>query len=291
VLLHAPAKINLHLQIAGRRSDGYHEILSLVQAVSLFDSLHVRSLKQRNLSRCVCAPVLPGLPQGQRNIAMRAADAFLSRCAIDAGVEVRIRKRIPAGAGLGGGSSDAAAVLLALNRLYSSPLSPERLQELAAELGSDVPFFLGPSAALMLGRGEILRPVPPRGDFRIVLVYPGFPVSTADAYRWYDQQCAAGTGTLSSQQIVDRYRTAPPGSWSFTNDFQAVLLRRYPSIARIAAELQIQGAELAGVSGSGSAVFALFSNQRAAGRAYRRVRRRFRDCWLLVPLQSGGPAD
>jgi 4-diphosphocytidyl-2-C-methyl-D-erythritol kinase len=267
--------------------DGYHEILSIVQSVPLFDRVRIRSLKEKGILDVRCDP-----PIGRgSNIARCAAEAFRAACGLQAGLEIRIEKRIPLGAGLGGGSSDAAAVLAGLNRLFSLPLSPARLGELAAGLGSDVPYFLCGSAALMSGRGEKIEVLEPRRDLYLVLVYPGFPISTAEAYRWFDQDPARTAGTIPPEQLRTRFGGMRPASWGFFNSFQATIERRYPLIAKIRGELEQAGAGLATLSGSGSSVVGVFTEHSAARSAHRRVRSSASGSWLLVPLQSGGYAD
>jgi 4-diphosphocytidyl-2-C-methyl-D-erythritol kinase len=205
---------------------------------------------------------------------------------------VRIEKRIPVGAGLGGGSSDAAAVLGGLNRLFSFPLSPVQLQELAVGLGSDVSFFLhGGPAALMSGRGETIQDLAPRGDLVLVLVYPGFPISTAQAYRWFDQEAEPGPRTSSPEDLRVQFEEKSPDSWTFFNSFQSTIEDRYPLIGEIIGELEESGAHPATLSGSGSSVVGVFTDIKAARSAYRRLRRGYPGVWLLVPLQSGGIAD
>jgi 4-diphosphocytidyl-2-C-methyl-D-erythritol kinase len=287
VILNAPAKVNLHLEIRGLRPDGYHEILSVVLSVPLFDRVHIRSLKEKNDLRVFCDPPVSG---GQ-NIAASAARIFKVRSGLDAGVEVRIEKRIPVGAGLGGGSSDAAAVLAGLNEAFARPLDLGQLHELAAGLGSDVSFFLQGPAALMSGRGETIEKLAPRGDFVLVLVYPGFPISTAEAYRWFDEDKQPDRRISTSEDLKFQFEEKAPGSWTFFNSFQSTIESRYPLIGEITRELRESGADLATLSGSGSSVIGVYTDIQAAGTGYRCMRRRYPGAWLLVPLQSGGSAD
>jgi 4-diphosphocytidyl-2-C-methyl-D-erythritol kinase len=287
LVLDTPAKVNLHLEIRGLQPDGYHEILSIVQSVPLFDRIRIRSLKEKGALELRCDP-----PIGDGgNIARSAAEAFRDACGLEAGLEIRIEKRIPLGAGLGGGSSDAAAVLRGLNRLFSLPLSLDRLSGLAAGLGSDVPFFLRGSAALMSGRGERIEVLEPRTDLYLVLVYPGFPVSTAEAYRWFDQDRDRPGSAISPGQLRLRFEGRSPDSWGFFNSFQSTIERRYPVIGKIRGELERAGAGLATLSGRGSSVVGVFSEYSAARSAHHRVRTSGAASWLLVPLQSAGSAD
>ncbi len=287
MILNAPAKVNLHLEIRGLRPDGYHEILSVVHAVPLFDRVQIRSLKEKNDLRVFCDPPVSG---GQ-NIAASAVRMFRVRSAVDAGVEVRIKKRIPVGAGLGGGSSDAAAVLTGLNESFALPLNPGQLNELASALGSDVSFFLNGPAALMSGRGETIQRLAPRGDLVLVLVYPGFPISTAEAYRWFDEDKQSDRRISSCEDLKFQFEEKAPDSWTFFNSFQSTIASRYPLIGDIKKELAESGAELATLSGSGSSVIGVYTDHRAARNGYRRMWGRYPGVWLLVPLQSGGSAD
>jgi 4-diphosphocytidyl-2-C-methyl-D-erythritol kinase len=287
ISLLAPAKVNLHLEVGGKRPDGYHEIVSLVQAVSLYDGISIRSLKQQGGFRLHCGAGIPV----QQNIVGKAVQLFRRETGLGTGVSIRVRKRIPVGAGLGGGSSDAAAVLKGLSVLLGASLSMQRLWALAAALGSDVPFFLNGPAALMTGRGEQIRPLSPRTDFWLVLLYPGFPVWTQQAYAWLDAEAPAepdgealasgrllggepggpaaeGPGVASLQSVYSR---RPVASWRFRNSFQAVVERRMPLLREAREYLAGSGAALAGLSGSGSTVYGLFTEEGPARRAKRRV--------------------
>jgi 4-diphosphocytidyl-2-C-methyl-D-erythritol kinase len=271
LILKAPAKVNLHLEIKGRRPDGYHEILSIVHSVQLYDRVYLRSLKDKKILRILCDPPLPG----QSNIAATAAQLFTSTCGIEAGIEVCIEKRIPVGAGLGGGSSDAAAVLVGLNKLLGTRLSKGELHEMAAGLGSDVPFFLEQGAALMSGRGEELESLEPREDLILVLVSPDFSISTGEAYRWFDMaEKIQRRKSISRVDLKARLRQTPPASWDFFNSFQPVVEDRYPQIKTIAGELKDCGADFAALSGSGSTIFGVFTDGKVAQSACRRMQHR-----------------
>ncbi len=288
MILKAPAKVNLHLEIKGKRSDGYHEILSIVQWIPLYDHIHIRSLKDKRVLRIVCNP---SLPEGY-NITALAVERFRNACGIDEGIEVKIEKTIPVGAGLGGGSSDAAAVLSGLNKLFGSVLNPKELRDLASQIGSDVPLFLGGPAALVSGRGEKLTDLVPRQDFSLVLVYPGFPISTQDAYQWFDQAAeSCQVDSLQPEDLRLQYEQMEVDSWDFFNAFQYVVERRYPVIKRVTEILRSSGAHIAAITGSGSSAFGVFTDGKAArsaedtlGRAYRRV-------WMFVPLKNDPSAD
>src|SRR4029453_13027650 len=181
----APAKINLSLRVIGRRSDGFHEIETLITPISLCDEIKIerRLGKQEIAFRCDD----PSVPQGEDNIGVRAANIFFEETKITSGISIALKKRIPHGAGLGGGSSDAASTLLALNELLETKLPRETLVEMAEPIGSDIPFFIFQSAALCKGRGELVTPLRLKDELSVLLLKPGFGVSTAWAYsHWRD---------------------------------------------------------------------------------------------------------
>jgi 4-diphosphocytidyl-2-C-methyl-D-erythritol kinase len=288
-VLKAPAKVNLHLEILGRRSDGFHEILSLFQAVSLFDRIRLRSLKDTGQVRVRCSLPIPA----EENIVTAAVRLFRERSGLRGGVSVSIEKGIPVGAGLGGGSSDAATTLRGLNELFNCPLSEQQLAELALALGSDVPFFLGSPTALVRGRGERIRRVPGRSDYRMVLVWPGFAVATREAYGWYDRSGgrSSRTGHLSGTEVRRRFARLPPPRWGFFNSFQNLVEAHHPVVADIAAGLHRAGAATAGITGCGSAVFGVFDSAAAARRAALLARPLYPLVEVVSPLQSAGAGD
>ena len=180
--LFAPAKINLSLKILGRRNDDFHELDTLIAPISLYDEIGIEKRPEKGIKfRCDD----PSVPQGDDNLVIRAAKTFFETTEIEPAVSIELKKKIPHGAGLGGGSSDAASVMLALNDLFETKLSREALVKMAEAIGSDVFFFLFQSAALCKGRGEMVMPVKLQRQFSILLLKPAFAVSTAWAYsRW-----------------------------------------------------------------------------------------------------------
>ena len=265
VVVEAPAKVNLHLQVLGKRSDGFHDILSLFQAISLCDKLEIRTVSSRGVRLtgdfdCV----------ESENTIVRASRAFLAAACLEDGLEIRAEKRIPAGAGLGGGSSDAAATLKALNLAFGDRLSPDRLSAIGAFVGSDVPFFLGGACAVVSGRGEVLEEAEARSDYRLVVLYPGFPTRTASAYAAVDE--ARRSGAVSGERIQDggwlreEYRKRPE-SWTFRNDFYEALAPGNAELQRALGAVKDTGALFAGLTGSGSALFGVYGTEAAADRA------------------------
>lgn len=266
----SPCKINLLLNILGRRPDGFHELETVFQPVKLWDELEFEHGGQGVVMTCSH----PGLPTDASNLVVRAARAFLETANLREGVRIHLEKRIPLAAGLGGGSSNAAATLLGLNELFGGPLAMSQLHFLAAQLGSDVPFFLQPKPALGIGRGERIEPLDffpaLRGAF-VLLIQPGFGVSTAWAYQQLARFPAALRGQPGrAQRLVELLQradltTAGP---AFYNSLEAPVLEKYPLLAMFQEQLREQGARATLMSGSGSTTFALAAD-RQAGEALR----------------------
>src|SRR6266545_2248111 len=196
----APAKINLSLKILGRRNDSFHELDTLIVPISLYDEIRID--KGRNGIKFHCDD--PSVPQDDDNLAVRAAKAFFETTKIEPAISIELKKKIPNGAGLGGGSSDAASVLLALNELFEAKLSRKVLAEMAEPIGSDVPFFLFQSAALCKGHGEMVSPIKLKRQFSLLLLKPGFAISTPWAYsRWQASREIAGV-RYQAQEFADQ---------------------------------------------------------------------------------------
>lgn len=250
IRLSAFAKINLDLRVLGTRPDGYHELRTTFQSVALADTLTFT--RSRGPFRITCDD--PACPTGRRNLVWRAGALVwkaAGRRGVPKGVTVHIDKRVPVQAGLGGGSSDAAAALRALPKLWRVRLAPHTLQRLASELGADVPYFLEGGTALGLNRGDVLVPLDDIARAWAVVIVPDFGVSTKEAFRWWDQSAAR----------TSRRRTRA------ANDLEAVVAARHPIVRRLTRRLTREGASLASLSGSGSAVFGLFATRVMAERA------------------------
>ena len=272
------AKLNLGLRVLDRRPDGFHNIRSVLQAIDFFDDVSV-SLRAGSRGGVTLECNRADLAN-ERNLAWIAADRLLRRAGSDASVQVRLRKRIPSGAGLGGGSSDAAAVLRALSALLPEPPARETLVEIAAGIGSDVPYFLTGGTALATGRGTEITALPDCPPAAVALALPAFEVSTAKAYRALSQGRAAGltppadTDTIGGRGIARRDSTEGsirglPGGMA--NDFEGVVFQDFPALAEIKRGLLAAGARHALMSGSGAAVFGLFDSSAGAARAVRRL--------------------
>jgi len=267
----APAKINLSLKILGRRDDGFHEIEPLISPISLADKIDIEP-QSRWIDFSCDDPTVPG---GDENLVVRAAKAFLEKTKISSGVGIKLRKQIPHGAGLGGGSSDAASVLVALNKLFEAKLSREELAKLGSTIGSDVAFFLFESAAFCKGRGEIVNPTTLKRKLSILLLKPGFSVLSGWAYsRWQDSKEIPGI-SYQPQNFDDQ---------SFVNDLERPVFEKFVFLAQLKTWLLKQAEVGAGLmSGSGSTVFAVLRENADVDLIATRAREELdRDIWTCA---------
>lgn len=276
--LACPAKVNLSLEVLGRRADGYHDLRSVMVPISLADELEVRLAPAPGIRVAVDGA---DLPCGPDNLVHRAAARFLETLrgpgALDRapGVDIRLVKRIPVGAGLGGGSSDAAGTLLALDRLLDARLGEAGLAAIGLELGADVPFFVHGRPALATGIGERLAPLDGLPTLWLVLVNPGFQVSTAWVFREFAAAAASGARLTppGSQSTIDRFlQGSALAGVEFRNDLESVTLRAYPVLEALKGELSASGAVATLMSGSGPTVFGIFLDEPAARAAEGRLR-------------------
>lgn len=285
-------KINLVLNVLGKRPDGFHELETVMQPVPVEDTL---SFQLRPAAGVALTCNNPALPLDASNLVVRAAEAFLQAAKLERGLKIHLEKRIPIAAGLGGGSGNAAATLLALNELFGQPLDQAHLHGLAAALGSDVPFFLQDRPAWATGRGERVVPVEPFDCLRPVralLVHPGFGVSTRWAYQalarfpsaWQGQRGRAETliSLLRQGELTSAAR-------ALYNSLEAPVLKKYPILHLFQEFLREEGALAALMSGSGSTTFALFADQASAESSLESFRSHFGErCWtVVVPLVRG----
>ena len=243
----APAKINLSLRILRRRSDGFHEIETFIAPISLCDEIQIERRNGTQGIEFCCDDA--SVPKDDENLAVRAADVFFNATKVKGGISVRLKKRIPHGAGLGGGSSDAASTLLALNKLFDTKLPREALAKMAAAIGSDIPFFVFRSAAICKGRGELVNPVRYPKKLSILLLKPEFGVPTEWAYsRWRDSREIPGA-MYDAQEFAGQ---------TFVNDLERPVFQKFVFLAQLKMWLLKQpevGAAL--ISGSGSTMFAV----------------------------------
>lgn len=284
MIVTARAKINLRLRVLGRRPDGYHDLEAIMLPVSVADRVGLTPASLGIEVRTDSAQA----PGGPDNLAHRAAEAFARATGRGAAVRIDLRKRIPVAAGLGGGSADAAAVLLGLNRLAGRPLSEADLRTIGRDLGADVPFFLGPGPALAEGVGDVLTPLENFPRPWLVLVHPPVEVSTAQIY-------GRRPASLTTQPVCSIFESLKSSPWPspsggagsgpgrddlgrlaqlMVNDLESVTESLYPVVGRIKAELLAAGAAGALMSGSGPAVFGLFASGPEAARGRRALRGR-----------------
>lgn len=266
------AKINVGLRVLGRRPDGYHDIRTLLQTVSLFDPLRFEETSGDTI-RLHCN--VSSVPPDQTNLAYRAADLLKTRYRLRNGVTIQLNKVIPVGAGLGGGSSNAAVTLMALNELWSLRLSYDELMSLAKQIGSDVAFFLSGGTAWAIGRGDDIHAVDDINSYWVALVYPNIEVATWEAYERLDRTLSTRerSGTADDG---DRLAVGPADLRATGNDFEALVFDWHPEIAGIKTRLLEQGAEAAQLSGSGSTVFGLFKEEIQARNALSRMNPSYR---------------
>jgi len=288
---HAPAKVNLFLRILAQEQSGFHQLETLFASVDFGDSITLEEASSG------VSFETDGLPTGppEKNLVYRAAKAFLEKGGVGGGVEIHLKKRIPLGAGLGGGSSDAGATLLALQTLFPGAVEETQLLELAGMLGSDVPFFLSPSPlALAWGRGDRILPLPPLPPAPVVLALPPIGVRTPDAYRVLAQERAKGSAHPPT-------RLLPPGAFSSWekigclagNDFQELVFRQYPLLKEIGAGIRDSGPLFSLLSGSGAALFGVYEDEKAAFQAKEDLGDRFPNTrfiltWTRYPAPGPG---
>ncbi len=271
IRLLAPAKVNLTLEVLGKRPDGYHNIESLVQKISLYDRITIREVPESGV-HLTCSD--PDVGSGPDNLVYQAARLFMDATGRSgSGVAIDLKKQIPHGAGLGGGSSDAASVIMGLNSLWNLSLPLEEQERIAVQIGSDVPLFLHPSPSLISGRGEVVTPAPARIRACFLIVFPGFSVSTQWAYsnfRLAKDHLTKDHGkyTLSGLQKAGGGEL-PPNRWQefLVNDLETAVRKKHPEIGRCIEELLLLGAGASQMSGSGSAVFGLFEDRLTAQKA------------------------
>jgi 4-diphosphocytidyl-2-C-methyl-D-erythritol kinase len=286
--LRPPAKINLTLRVGPRRDDGFHDVQTVMQTIGLCDELTFTETRRPlvlSTFRVRAASGVPAanVPTDRTNLVWRAADAlwrFAGKPGDPQGVTIKLAKRIPVAAGLGGGSADAAATLAGLNRLWRLKVPVADLLCLASRLGSDVPFFLTGGTALGLGRGDDVFPLRELPRLGIVIIKPSFGITTADAYRWLDDDRAARV------RAVDRAARTLNAGWttplSLVNDLEPPVTRRHGGIAEAVEACQRAGAMAAAMTGSGSAVFGVFP----VGGVAQAARRLRRPGWVVVPTRT-----
>lgn len=283
MVLHAYAKINLGLRILRKRDDSFHDIETIFHRVDIADRLELGPSPDVTFS----AEGLP-IPGDQPDLCLRAARLLQKASGTRSGVALKLTKRIPVGAGLGGGSSDAAATLTGLNRFWNLEFTHDHLSQIGAELGSDVPYFLRPGSALATGRGEVLSYFPLDLPFSVLVVWPGIHIATAWAYA----QCTpGGTGRATGLKsaLLAAIRDPDRMQEAVVNEFEPSLFPKYPELARVRHELKATGAFYSGMSGSGSSLFGLYTDAQTASGAAQLFASRYKV--YLTPPHFSPPAD
>lgn len=287
--MRARAKVNLGLEVLGRREDGYHEVRSVMWAIELADRVVLETADTGLTLECEA----PGVPRTPENLAWRAAEA-VGRATGRHGARIHLEKAIPVAAGLGGGSADAAAVLVGLQALWGVHLARGRQQSLATALGMDVPFFLGRSPALAWGRGERLRPLRATMDLPLVVVNPGFALATRDVYaRLEPGDFGDGRGVAALARALRQGAAAVAAA--LVNGLEAAAARLWPGLGEVKTALQAAGCRAAVMSGSGPTVVGIAPSYRAAARIRDALGRRPWQVWAtrtvsgpVLTVQQGG---
>jgi len=288
VTVFSPAKVNLILRVLDRRPDGFHNLWTLMQTVGLEDEVAIRLAPQHAEIRLQCDS--PSLSVDRTNLVYRAAIAAIAQLEHKVGLDIRLVKRIPMGAGLGGGSSNAAATILGINRLLDMGWSAARMAEIGQELGSDVPFFFHAPTAVVAGRGEQVRAIHLADSRWAVLVNPGYPVET----KWAYQQLSTirqGVSPISERCV--RLEAQSQTTWDEViglalNDFEGPVFATHPDLQQVKLDLLNQGAQMALLSGSGATVFGIFQEEVGARRAAACFQRRGELKVFVAQPNSGG---
>jgi 4-diphosphocytidyl-2-C-methyl-D-erythritol kinase len=278
------AKVNLALAVLGKRPDGFHEIRTVFQSIDLCDEIEIRSCRRLELH----CPDLESVPR-EENTVWKAAAALERAAAPAAGAEIILKKRIPAGSGLGGGSSNAAAALLGLSRFWGLDIPHGTLCALAAAIGSDVPYFLRGGTALGIGRGEEIYPLPEIQPAQLVVVYPGIHVATGAAYRSLSLLLTSRQAAPNIQGFCDRLADVSGWPTGLFNDFETSILPAYPAIREAKDFLNERGATATLLSGSGSSVFGFFLDEESAHSASRSGNAR--ESWRAFPAKTLSRAE
>ena len=284
ICVKAPAKVNIGLKVLKKRADGYHNIESVFQTLDFSDELQIRRIPQKE---CIIHCAQMQLPL--ENTLTKTYSAFRAQTNVDFGVEVVLGKFLPAGGGLGGGSSDGASLLKGLADLAEIQLTDSLADAVAEKVGSDVFFFLhsgffqkGRGCALVLGRGEVVEAIEPRTDLSFVLIFPGIHSSTKEAYSLVDHAYESGlydsvyTVSYPDFSELKRLYYGLAGAWKFTNSFTPVLIDKYPVIGEALRDILKCGADWADMSGSGATVFGVFESAVAANEAYLKCQKKWK---------------
>ncbi len=275
--LSAPAKLNLRLDVLGRRSDGYHELLMLMERIALEDEIEIRVMERGILVTCDD----PAVPEGEKNIAYRAVKEILAYSSRNVGIEVHIKKRIPLASGMGGGSSNAATVIKGVNQLLKLKLPREKLMMIGAKLGADVPFFLFEGPAIASGIGDQLKKVKKIPKMNFMLINPGIPVSTEWVYKSLSMNGNGHRAENRALEIPSAFNNKKDVVKVLNNDLEKVTIKEYPVIGEIKKLLLSHGALASQMTGSGPTVFGIFPDRVSTDRALSKIASRGSRQWKV----------
>ncbi|MBI9097754.1 MAG: 4-(cytidine 5'-diphospho)-2-C-methyl-D-erythritol kinase [Spirochaetaceae bacterium] len=283
-IINSPAKINLHLDIFNRREDGFHELFSIFQMISLCDKIRI---SEKGVSGG-CEINGPFDFPVEENIMYKAVSLFRKETGYTKGVGIHIEKNIPQGGGLGGGSGNAASVLKALQVLSGVTLGKSTALHIAEQLGSDVPFFLSSPAEIVTGRGENLKSVRARTDYQIILIIPDFSINTAQAFKSLSEYRRGHRAEfpLTKEQVIEMYEKKPVSQWNFYNSFLNCLKKEHNVLEHIVNLFYYSGADFAGMSGSGSVMYGIFSKQKDCIKASEKLSKTFGKMLFANPLDT-----
>jgi 4-diphosphocytidyl-2-C-methyl-D-erythritol kinase len=284
VKIKSPAKLNLHLDVFGKREDGFHEIYSIFQMISLFDHIEIRETGKNN----ECLIEGPFDFPCEDNIMFKAVSLFREQTGYSQGVRISIEKNIPQGGGLGGGSGNGASVLKALQLLAEKKVTEDVLFRMAEKLGSDVPFFCSTAASVVSGRGEKLIPLKARTDYSILLIIPDFSINTAHAFRALSEyrKIYNPVFPLNKEEVLEMYEKKDVSQWKFYNSFLNCLKKEHNVLEHIENLFYYSGADFAGMSGSGSVMFGIFSKQKDCVLASEKLSGIFSQMLFVNPLDT-----
>jgi 4-diphosphocytidyl-2-C-methyl-D-erythritol kinase len=273
------AKINLGLRIVGKRPDGFHNLESVFQEIDIFDEISIRKID--NGVRIISDH--SNVPLGVSNICYKAFEKLKTKVNLKMGVEIEIKKRIPIGAGLGGGSSNAASCLKIFNQMFQLHLTPGELLLLAAQIGSDVPFFIMGKSALVKGRGEIVIPISFLDDYLIVLVYPNIVINTSFIYKNFEMNLTAYESNFKFEAVIFETKKIEDLNRYFFNDLENVAFESYPILKNIKKRFKWLNAKYISLSGSGSSVFGLFNKAQELAKIKRELKE-FGQVFITRPI-------
>jgi len=279
ITLDSPGKLNLRLDIVGKRADGYHELRSLMERVDLSDEIQINIVEKGIQVTCDNETV----PEDENNIAFKAVKEILAYSSRNVGVEINIKKKIPIAAGMGGGSSNAATVIKGINHLLKLKLAKEKLMQIGLKVGTDVPFFLFEGPALAEGVGEQLKKIKSMPKLLFLIVNPNIPVSTESVYRKFPIESIRANGKFEVPSI---YRTKRDVAKILHNDLEKVTIKEYPVIAEIKDELMKLGAIASQMTGSGPTVFGIFSDKVKLLKAFEKLEKKAQRDWKIFMAEN-----